>query len=111
LFDDLRKLTGNDRKLSKEYYFLGKDKEFLEKYGKEAKFDENGEITVNSLIKLAHLDIHEDRMINMLNDEIGSGVQTYENVISRLQNFNRNHHLNDEFMATIIPTQDGKYDL
>lgn len=110
LFDDLRKLTGNDRKLSKEYYFLGKDKEFLEKYGKEAKFDENGEITVNSLIKLAHLDIHEDRMISMLNDEIGSGVQTYDNVISRLQNFNRNHHLNDEFMATIIPTQDGKYD-
>jgi hypothetical protein len=111
LFDDLRKLTNNDRGLSKKYYFLGKNKEFLDKYGKDAKFDENGEITVNSLIKLAGIDIHEDKILNMLNKDIGAGVMQYDDAIHRLQKFNRTSTFNDDYMATLIPTEEGKYDL
>jgi hypothetical protein len=47
----------------------------------------------------------------MLNKEIGSGIETYDNVIRRLQDFNRNNRFNDDFMATIRPTEDGRYHL
>ena len=42
LFNDLLHYTSNNRELTKEYYGVGTNQEFLDKVQGEAKFDENG---------------------------------------------------------------------
>ena len=111
LFKDLLHYTSNNRGLAKEYYGIGINPKFLEKVQKNAKFDENGEITFQSLRKLAKLNVRKDSLLNILNEDINSGVYDYEEAITRLQSFNRNSQFNDEFMATITSTKDGKYNL
>lgn len=111
LFKDLLHYTSNNRELAKEYYGIGIDSRFLEKVQESAKFDENGEITFQSLRKLAKIDINKDKILNILNKDIGSGTYDYEEAISKLQSFNRNSQFHDEFMATIISIKDGKYKL
>lgn len=111
LFKDLLHYTSNNRGLAKEYYGIGINPKFLEKVQDSAKFDENGEITFQSLRKLAKLNVGKDNLLNTLNKDINSGIYDYEEAITRLQSFNRNSQFNDEFMATITSTKDGKYNL
>ena len=111
LFKDLLHYTSNNRELAKEYYGIGINPKFLEKVQESAKFDENGEITFQSLRKLAKLNVKKDTLLNTLNKDINSGVYDYEDAITRLQSFNRNSQFNNEFMATITSTKDGKYHL
>lgn len=111
LFKDLLHYTSNNRELAKEYYGIGINPKFLEKVQGSAKFDENGEITFQSLRKLAKLNVGKDVLLNTLNKDIGSGIYDYNKAMTRLQSFNRNSQFNDEFMATITSTKDGKYNL
>lgn len=109
LFKDLLHYTSNNRELAKEYYGIGINPKFLEKVQGSAKFDENGEITFQSLRSLAKLNVDKDTLINTLNKDINSGIYDYEEAVNRLQSFNRNSQFNNEFMATIKSTTDGKY--
>lgn len=109
LFKDLLHYTSNNRELAKEYYGIGINPKFLEKVQDKAKFDENGEITFQSLRKLAKLNVDKDILINALNRDINSGTYDYVEAVNRLQSFNRNSQFNNEFMATIKSTTDGKY--
>ena len=109
LFKDLLHYTSNNRELAKEYYGIGINPKFLEKVQGSAKFDENGEITFQSLRSLAKLNVGKDNLLNILNKDINSGIYDYEEAINRLQSFNRNSQFNNEFMATIKSTTDGKY--
>lgn len=109
LFKDLLHYTSNNRELAKEYYGIGINPQFLEKVQGSAKFDENGEITFQSLRKLAKLNVEKDSLLNILNKDINSGIYDYEEAVTRLQSFNRNSQFNDEFMATIKSTTNGKY--
>ena len=109
LFKDLLHYTSNNRELAKEYYGIGINPKFLEKVQGSAKFDENGEITFQSLRSLAKLNVGKDNLLNTLNKDINSGIYDYEEAITRLQSFNRNSQFNNEFMATIKSTTDGKY--
>ena len=111
LFKDLLHYTSNNRELAKEYYGVGINPKFLDKVQDKAKFDENGEITFQSLRKLAKLNVGKDILLNTLNKDIGSGIYDYNEAMTRLQSFNRNSQFNDEFMATITSTKDGKYNL
>lgn len=113
LFNDLLHYTSNNRELTKEYYGVGTNQEFLDKVQGEAKFDENGEITLQSLRELTDLKTHvEDKaLLDMLNKDIGDGVYDYEEAMPKLQYFNRNSQFNDEFLATLEQTKDGKYRL
>ena len=65
LFKDLLHYTSNNRELAKEYYGKGIDPKFLELVQDSAKFDENGEITFQSLRKLAKLNVKKDILLNM----------------------------------------------
>ena len=109
LFKDLLHYTSNNRELAKEYYGIGINPKFLEKVQGSAKFDENGEITFQSLRSLAKLNVDKDILINTLNRDVNSGTYDYVEAVNRLQSFNRNSQFNNEFMATIKSTTDGKY--
>lgn len=109
LFSDLLSHLGN-RESAKEYYKVGIDKQFLHKVESKAKFDENGEITFNSLRKLAKIDIKEENLLGTLNKEIKSGLYDYNEAITRMSNFNRNSDFKDDYMATIMQ-KDGKFHL
>lgn len=113
LFNDLLHYTSNNRELTKEYYGVGTNQEFLDKVQGEAKFDENGQITLQSLRELTDLKTHvEDKaLLDMLNKDIGAGVYDYEEAMPKLQYFNRNSQFNNEFLATLEQTGDGKYRL
>lgn len=113
LFNDLLHYTSNNRELTKEYYGVGTNQEFLDKVQGEVKFDENGQITLQSLRELTDLKTHvEDKaLLDMLNKDIGAGVYDYEEAMPKLQYFNRNSQFNDEFLATLEQTEDGKYRL
>ena len=60
---------------------------------------------------LAKLNVDKDTLINTLNKDINSGIYDYEEAVNRLQSFNRNSQFNNEFMATITSTKDGRYNL
>ena len=44
LYEDLLTYTSNNRRLTKEYYAVGTNQEFLDKVRDRVEFDENGEI-------------------------------------------------------------------
>lgn len=113
LFNDLLHYTSNNRELTKEYYGVGTNQEFLDKVQGEAKFDENGQITLQSLRELTDLKTHvEDKaLLDMLNKDIGAGVYDYGEAMPKLQYFNRNSQFNNEFLATLGQTEDSKYRL
>lgn len=113
LFNDLLHYTSNNRELTKEYYGVGTNQEFLDKVQEKAKFDKNGQITLQSLRELTDLKTYvEDKaLLDMLNKDIGAGVYSYEEAMPKLQYFNRNSQFNDEFLATLEQTKDGKYRL
>lgn len=100
----------SDRGLTKEYYRVGTDSKFLDKVRDKAKFDENGEITFNSLRKLANINIKQEKLLATLNKDIGSGIMGYNDALGKLTNFNRDSQFKDEYMATIKKVGD-KYEL
>lgn len=108
LFNDL--LSYLPWSSAKEYYGVGTNKEFLRSVRKKAKFDENGEITFNSLRKLANINISEEKLISRLDKELGAGVMSYEEAVPKLQDFNKNSQYNEDYMAT-IEYKNGQYNL
>lgn len=109
LFNDLLHHL-SDRGLAKQYYKTGTDESFLSKVRDRAEFDENGEITFNSLRKLAKINIQQEKLLATLNDDIGAGVYTYDEAVAKLQNFNRSSQFSNDYMAMVTPVE-GKYQL
>jgi hypothetical protein len=101
----------SNRGLTKEYYAVGTNEEFLDKVRDEAEFDENNQIEFSSLKKLANINVEKEKILKTLNSDIQSGTYTYEEAITKLQEFNRENPYNDQYLATIQSTEDGKYEL
>ena len=111
LYKDLLHYTSNNRSLTKQNYAVGTNKEFLDKVRPIAEFDKNGEITLKSLKNLLDLDIDNNTLIQVLNKDLGAGIMSYDEAIARVSSFNKNSQYNDKFMATLISTKDGKYEI
>lgn len=109
LFKDLLHYTSDNRKLTLQYYAVGKDKYFLDEVRSKAIFDENGEITFQSLKKLASLNIEEDTKLQVLNKDLGTGEYSYDDGMAKLQKFNKESSYNDEYLATVSPLENGKF--
>lgn len=111
LFKDLLHYTSNNRELAKEYYAVGTDEGFLSKVRDSEEFqtDENGELTFSSLRSLAKIDIETDKVVQVLNQDLGEGEYSYEEALSRIQEFNENNSWADKMLATMIPSGKGKY--
>lgn len=110
LFNDLLHYTSN-RELAKEYYAVGTSEDFLSKVrgSEEFQTDENGEITFKSLRSLAKMDLETDKIVQVLNQDIGEGEYSYEEALKRIQEFNENNSWSDKMLATMIPSGNGKY--
>lgn len=111
LFKDLLHYTSNNRELAKEYYAVGTSEDFLSKAREFQEFqtDENGEITFSSLRTIAKMDIESDKLIQVLNKDVGEGEYDYDEALRRIQNFNDNNAFSDQVIATMFPTASGKY--
>lgn len=109
LFKDLLHYTSN-RGLAKEYYAVGTNSEFLNRVRDKAEFDENGEITFNSLQDLTKMNLDEDKLLGTLNKDIKAGTYSYQEAVNRLQSFNRNNAMSKKHMAT-IKESNGHYEL
>ena len=111
LFNDLLHYTSNNRELAKEYYGVGTSEEFLSKAREYQEFqtDENGEITFKSLRHIAKIDIESDKLLQVLNKDIGEGEYSYDEALKRIQDFNDNNTFSDQVIATMFPTASGKY--
>lgn len=107
LFNDLLHYTQNDRKLTKKYYTVDINRDFLSAVESNPKYhvDENGEITFSSLRSLANIDINTDRTLQVLNKDIEEGDYSYDIALNKVQQFNENSDFSDNFFATITPTE------
>lgn len=110
LWKDLLSFTSNDRKLAKSYYSLGTDMKFLEEAKKNSlyKEDENGQITLNSLRKIAKLDTGNDKMLNTLEKRYSVKTDSMEDAMSAITNFNSNPEYKDDFVA-VMRKEDAGY--
>lgn len=108
LWNDLLHFSSNDRKFAKRWYYVATHQEFIDNYKHRLKFDENGEVTFSSLRKLLNLDIKEEKIIEVLNKEIGSGEKQYKEAISLISGFNQTNPFNDDYMAVMGPVENGK---
>lgn len=111
LFNDLLHYTSDNRELSKEYYKVGTSEEFLSQVRDSDDFqvDENGEITLQSLRTLSEMDIETDKLVQVLNKDIGEGEYSYNDAIMRVQKFNENHVFADQMLATMTSIGNGRY--
>ena len=111
LFNDLLHYTSNNRELAKEYYAVGTSEEFLSKAREYNDFqtDENGEITFNALRRIAKMDIETDKLMQVLNKDIGEGEYSYDEALRRVQLFNDSNSFSDKALATMFPLPSGKY--
>ena len=112
LFSDLLSFYNDDRKATKKAYFAAIHPVFLDSIAnnEDVTFDENGEITLHSLIKVANLDPQNDILIQKLNKDIKSGVYSYVEGLQKAREFNRSEY-GDRFLATLIPDKKGNYKL
>ena len=110
LFNDLLHYLPS-RAMAIEYYAVGTNQEFLNEVRKKAKYDENGEITFESLRQLSGMNISEEELIAKLDKEIGAGTMDYQQAISRIKDFNANSQFNGKFLATATYNNKGQYEL
>lgn len=112
LFSNLLSFYKNDRKATKKAYFAAIHPVFLDSIAnnEDVTFDENGEITLHSLIKVANLDPQNDVLIEKLNKDIKSGVYSYVEGLQKARDFNKSEY-GDRFLATLTKDNGGKYRL
>lgn len=110
LFNDLLNYLPS-RALAVEYYAVGTNQEFLNEVKGKAKYDENGEITFESLRQLSNMNLSEEELIAKLDKEIGAGTMDYQQAIAKVKEFNANSQFNDRFLATATYNNKGQYEL
>lgn len=108
LFNSLLHFSQNNREFAKKWYYIGTSEEFLETNRGKVQLDENGEITFNSLRKLANIDIKEELILEHLNTHLGNEVKDYNTAISLASSFNSSSEFKDDFVAIIGEVVDGK---
>ena len=107
LFNDLLSYLPSRSEATK-YYNLARNKEFLTQIEGNVKFDENGEITIEDLIREAHISIDKSKLQQSLQDEVGTQVRDYQDSIRRVISFNKNHSFRESYMAILEETE-GKF--
>lgn len=113
LFKDLLHYTSNDRDLTKRLYKIGTSSEFLNAAGSKIETDENGEVTLKTLLKATDTTLKQESVIAACNKDITGNKEGasygFQEAVERLQNFNRNHAFKEGYMATIKRNKDNTY--
>lgn len=109
LFKDLLEYSNNDRVFAKKMYAVALNQDFLSRVEDDAVFDENGEITMRSLLELTKTSINNERMIAKLNKDIQEGDYEWNDAIQKVQSFNRDSQWNNKYMATLSDSANNQY--
>lgn len=113
LFKNMLEYSSNDRKFAKQMYALAKNQDFISSYRSKLEFDENGEPTMRSLFKAAKISLKDEKILKVLNKELGAGEYSWEEAFNKVKAFNENesteYSRGTEYMATATPTSKGKY--
>lgn len=118
LFKDLLSFTNRDRNAAVRIYAALKDKSNLE--GRKLEYDDNGEPTVESILKNTYLKnlLDDTTVISAIEMEIGASDKTgkpiiledtysnYKELSERVDEFNRTSRFKDSYVA-IINTNNG----
>lgn len=107
LFKDLLSYLPSRSEATK-YYNLARNAEFLSQIEGDVKFDENGEITIEDLIREARISVDRSELHKSLQDEVGTQVRDYQDAVRRVVSFNKNHSFNRSYMATLEESE-GKF--
>lgn len=109
LWKDANRFT-EDRGEAKQYYAVGTNEQFVDSVRDQADFDENGQITFESVERLSGLNLSQQKILKTLNRDVNAGKYAFNEAMPRLQQFNRESQYNKRYMATV--TQDkGEYQL
>lgn len=100
LFENLLHYTPSRREANKNYY-IGTNERFLNKVRDIAEFDENGEITYESLNDLIDLGISDDKLKEILDKELKVGTYRYDEAVERIRQFNSNSPYRSKYLATM----------
>ena len=120
LFKDLLSFSDNNRKESIRIYKAVKNEQFLKDYKDKVKLDENGEVTIASLIKNINLKqvISDSKVLEKLNKEIGHTKkngetslhpmtqENYNNLLQKVINFNKTSEFKNDYIARVIKVSD-----
>lgn len=101
LFKDLLSYSGNDRKFTKKMYRLSLNTKFLETVKDQVEFDENGEITLKSLLSTSKVSIQEESLLAHLNKIAEAGTFEFDEALAKVEAFNRNKEWKKDYIATI----------
>ena len=99
LFKDLLQFTDNDRDVTKVQYVLAKDPKVIDAIGNKAEFDENGELTIDSLLNYTKLKVDDEKILKTLNKRLGEGEHPTALGLAKVTTFNRTNP-KGKFMAT-----------
>lgn len=109
-FKRANKLFGRDT--AKAMYATINSKDFLEKYSDRLSYDENGEPTIESYLKVMGETVASRKLLENVNKEYDEGTYSYKEAEAKVNEFNHSHQYDDDnnpYMATMVRTYDGKY--
>lgn len=111
LWDDIYRLTGNDREKSKELYKIATDENFINTVKDQVDFDENGQITAHSFFKVSGLSGEINDTLKTINDEYSKDNVSSEEAIENIEKFNRDESYKEEYVPQLIYQGDDKYSI
>lgn len=100
LFNDLLKISNNDREWTKTQYKIATNNDFIKDNLGDLEFDKNGQVTAHSFLRVAKLDYKLDKQASRLNKTYGKTVNT-ESVIDNVELFNQNEPLVKDFIPVL----------
>jgi protease II len=112
LFNDLFS-TFKSRGKAWKYYGIATNPKFLNSIKEQISLDSNGEITMESFFRVASVRTQGDQAITLLEKSLGLKNETYsyDEAVATINSFNRHNTEHPGYMATMVETKDGNYDV
>ena len=118
LFEGLLSLTNNNRILTNKIYYKTKNKDFQKDYASMLKFDDAGEVTIESLVKAGLTSfIDEERLKESISKKYGfydeykpvylpDTTENYQSSVQKAIEFNESSEYKDSYVAVVKRTSD-----
>lgn len=116
LFKDLLSFTNNNRKQTNRIYYITKNPKFQSDYSETLKYDDLGEVTMDSLLKLNLSSLIENNKILKKVSEgygfyegenpviIDDTTENYNNLVGKAISFNTSSKYKDDYIAIVKRT-------
>lgn len=109
LFKDLLEYTNNNRSLAKDIYSDSHDSALIEEHSDYMNYDENGELTLDSVLKITRVEIEDYEKLKHLNSQIPNKEFVYNEAVTHVISFNQNNPFRQDYMAILIPYDNNRF--